>query len=162
MMNKQTASIGPLICPQYALQCTLIVSLPAYACVAAASVKSVNTTDVVLTAPVCFTMKFVVVIALTVFPSHTQPVVAVGIVIVQAEPGVVPVPMLNAAVPLFAEIVAPEPPQPAPAIVGAVLLNNRFVIVMLVNLPVFGVVPPIGPGVVSAAFMSALAIAAVV
>lgn len=55
-------------------------------------------------------------------PKHTHPVVTpAGRVIVQADPGAVPTPIVKANVPLLLAIVAADPPQPAPAIVGAVV-----------------------------------------
>jgi len=54
-------------------------------------------------------------------PKHTHPVVAAGRVIVQADPGAVPTPIVKANVPLLLAMVAADPPQPAPAIVGAVV-----------------------------------------
>ena len=67
-------------------------------------------------------MKLVVEIALTWFASQCQFVFAVGIVMVQPpEVGAVPVKMLKEPVPLGADIVAADPPQPAAAIVGAVV-----------------------------------------
>ena len=59
---------------------------------------------------------------------QTQSVVAAGNVMVQPpEVGAVPTLTVNAAVPLLAGMLAAEPPQPAPAIVGAVGEIKRFV-----------------------------------
>ena len=72
-------------------------------------------------------MKFVVEIALVWFASQRQFVVAAGMVIVQPpEVGAVPVRILNDAVPFALAMLAPEPPQPAPAIVGIVAETTVF------------------------------------
>ena len=65
--------------------------------------------------------------AATTGPGQFQLFAAAGIVIVQAEPGVVPTLTWNDAVPLDWDIDAPEPPHPAPAIVGAAASNNALV-----------------------------------
>jgi hypothetical protein len=55
-----------------------------------------------------------------------QSVVAAGIVIVQVPVLLVPTLTLKAAVPLFVEMEAPDPPHPAAATDGSVLLMNVF------------------------------------
>lgn len=65
---------------------------------------------------VCETDVLVVVMSVA---QHSQSVDAVGIVTVQVPVLLVPTFTLKAAVPFFVTIDAAEPPQPAPAIVGA-------------------------------------------
>ena len=79
-----------------------------------------------------------------------QPVVAAGIVTTpdEAEPPV-PTFILKVAVPLLA-VIEGEVPKPLD-IVGATLDIRRAVSVIVVNLAVLGVVPPIAPGAANVA-----------
>jgi len=105
------------------------VSLAANAVAAATSLKFCMVTLVVLIAPVCFTKKLVVDVALTVLASQVQLVVAAGIVTVQPPAVAPPLPIRisNDAVPFAAEMVELVPPQPPAAIVGSVLEAKLFI-----------------------------------
>lgn len=78
-------------------------------------------TEVVLSAPVCLCIETDVDCVVMSLAEQFQPVVAAGIVTVHADPGAVPTPILNAAVPFCAVIEAADPPHPAAAIVGVVV-----------------------------------------
>jgi hypothetical protein len=84
------------------------------------SLKLVIVTDVVLSAPVCRCRDTEVDCVVMSLAEQFHPVVAAGMVTVHAVVGVEPTPILKAAVPLAAVILAAEPPHPAPAIVGTV------------------------------------------
>lgn len=90
------------------------------------SLKLVIVTEVVLSAPVCRCIDTAVVCVVMSLAEQFQPVVAAGKVTVQADPGVVPTPILKAAVPLFAKMDAAAPPHPAAAMVGVVALIIIF------------------------------------